>query len=61
MEKQIELQGQIFSEREYFEGMDIRSLLDSREMLLEAMSEAERRIHLINDVLSGYGYEEEPQ
>ena len=61
MEKQVKLQGQLFSEREHFEGMDIRSLLDSRETLLEAMSEAERRIHLINDVLSGHGYEEELQ
>ncbi len=52
----------------HFEGMSKREILESQEpvvlvslraKLLEQLSDVERDIHLINDILDGYGVDEE--
>lgn len=48
------------SERELLEGMKPAELLDYKAFLLERYSDLERQVHLVNDVLDGYGVEEIP-
>lgn len=44
------------SEREILEGFNPEQLLEYRGFLLEKYSDLERQVHMVNDVLTGYGY-----
>ncbi len=44
------------SERDILEGYTPEQLVDYKTFLLEKYSDIERNIHLVNDVLDGYGY-----
>ena len=46
----------LISERELLETQDVPQLLAARAIQLSILNAAEGRIHLINDVLGGYGY-----
>ena len=48
----------LFSERELLEVQDVPSLLAARAIQLSILNVAEERVHLINDVLGGYGHVE---
>lgn len=43
------------SEREILEGYDPTQLLEYKGFLLEKYSDLERQVHLVNDILDGYG------
>lgn len=44
------------SEREILEGYTPEQLVDYKGFLLEKYSDLERQVHLVNDILDGYGY-----
>lgn len=44
------------SEREILESFEPEQLVDYRSFLLEKYSDIERQVHMVNDVLDGYGY-----
>ena len=44
------------SERDILEGYTPEQLADYKAFLLERYSDLERNIHLVNDILDGYGY-----
>lgn len=44
------------SERDILEGYTPEQLVDYKTFLLEKYSDIERNIHLVNDILDGYGY-----
>lgn len=44
------------SEREILEGYSPEQLVDYKGFLLEKYSDLERQVHLVNDILDGYGY-----
>jgi len=46
------------SEREILEGFSPDQLVEYKGFLLEKYSDLERQVHLVNDILDGYGYEE---
>ena len=46
------------SEREILEGYNPEQLVEYKGFLLERYSDLERQIHLVNDVLDGYGVEQ---
>ena len=43
------------TEREILEGYTPEQLLDYKGFLLDKYSELERTVHLVNDILGGYG------
>lgn len=43
------------TEREILEGYTPEQLVDYKGFLLEKYSELERTVHLVNDILGGYG------
>lgn len=43
------------SERDILEGYTPEQLVDYKGFLLEKYSELERTVHLVNDILGGYG------
>lgn len=43
------------SERDILEGYTPEQLVDYKTFLLERYSDIERNIHLVNDILDGYG------
>lgn len=45
----------LISEREVLEGQSIETLVQMKADALAGISDRERIVHLINDVLSGYG------
>ena len=47
------------SEREILEGYTPEQLRDYKGFLLEKYSDLERQVHLVNDILDGYGESEE--
>ena len=47
------------SERDILEGLKPKELVDYRDYLLSRYSDLEHAIHLVNDVLDGYGYVED--
>lgn len=47
------------SERDILEGYTPEQLADYKAFLLEKYSDIERNIHLVNDILDGYGYIED--
>lgn len=47
------------SEREILEGFSPEQLVEYKGFLLEKYSDLERQVHLVNDILDGYGYEEQ--
>ncbi len=47
------------SEREILEGYTPEQLVDYKSFLLEKYSDLERQVHLVNDILDGYGVEQE--
>ena len=47
------------TEREILEGYSPEQLRDYKGFLLEKYSDLERQVHLVNDILGGYGEEEE--
>lgn len=47
------------SERDILEGYTPEQLVDYKTFLLERYSDIERNIHLVNDILDGYGYIED--
>lgn len=47
------------SERDILEGYNPEQLLDYKAFLLEKYSDLERQVHLVNDILGGYGHEGE--
>lgn len=51
---QLHIEG--MSERDLLEGLSPEQLVDYKSFLLERYSDIEKRIHLVNDVLTGYGY-----
>ncbi len=44
------------TERQILEGYTPEQLVDYKSFLLEKYSDLERQVHLVNDVLTGYGY-----
>lgn len=46
------------TEREILEGFNPEQLVEYKGFLLEKYSDLERQVHLVNDILGGYGYEE---
>ncbi len=44
------------SERDILEGYNPEQLLDYKAFLLEKYSDLERQVHLVNDILDGYGH-----
>lgn len=46
-----------FSEREILEGLKPEELLDYKRFLLDKYSQIETQVHMVNDVLAGYGIE----
>ncbi len=48
------------SEREILEGYSPEQLVDYKGFLLEKYSDLERQVHLVNDILDGYGYSRKP-
>lgn len=44
------------SERDILEGYSPEQLVDYKGFLLEKYSDLEKAIHLVNDVLDGYGH-----
>lgn len=49
------------SERDLLEGMSPAELVEYKTFLLERYSDLERQVHLVNDVLDGYGYTEQEE
>lgn len=49
------------TERDILEGMSPDQLIEYKGFLLERYSDLERQVHLVNDVLGGYGVEEEQE
>ena len=47
------------TEREILEGYSPEQLVDYKSFLLEKYSDLERQVHLVNDILDGYGVEQE--
>jgi hypothetical protein len=47
------------SERDILEGYSPEQLVDYKGFLLEKYSDLERQVHLVNDILDGYGVTEE--
>ena len=47
------------TERDILEGYTPEQLKDYKEHLLDKYNAVEQEIHLVNDVLDGYGYEED--
>lgn len=47
------------SERDILEGYTPEQLVDYKAFLLERYSDIERNIHLVNDILDGYGHIED--
>lgn len=47
------------SEREILEGFSPDQLIEYKGFLLEKYSDLERRVHLVNDILDGYGVVQE--
>jgi hypothetical protein len=45
----------LFSERELLEGQTPEQLIEHKQALLSEISDRERVVNLINDVLDGYG------
>lgn len=45
------------SERDLLEGMSPTELIEYKGFLLERYSDLEQQVHLVNDVLDGYGHE----
>ena len=45
----------VMTEREILEGYTPEQLLDYKGFLLDKYSELERTVHLVNDILGGYG------
>ena len=43
------------TEREILEGYTPEQLVDYKSFLLEKYSDLERQVHLVNDILGGYG------
>ena len=54
-DKQLEL----FSYREVLEGLKPEELLEYKAFLLDKYSDIEKEVHLVNEVLEGYGYGDE--
>ena len=48
---------ELFTQREFYEGMKPEQLEELRDDLLDKYSRYERAVHLINEVLDGYGVE----
>lgn len=48
------------SERDILEGYTPEQLVDYKGFLLEKYSDLEKQVHLVNDILGGYGQEELP-
>ncbi len=44
------------SERDILEGYSPEQLLDYKSFLLDKYSDLERQVHLVNDILDGYGH-----
>ena len=44
------------SERDILEGYSPEQLVEYKGFLLERYSDLERQVHLVNDILYGYGY-----
>lgn len=44
------------SERDILEGYNPEQLVEYKSFLLEKYSDLERQVHLVNDILDGYGY-----
>lgn len=47
------------TERDILEGYTPEQLVDYKSFLLEKYSDLERQVHLVNDILDGYGVEQE--
>lgn len=47
------------SEREILEGFSPDQLIEYKGFLLEKYSDLERQVHLVNDILDGYGVVQE--
>lgn len=48
------------SEREILEQYSPEQLVEYKSFLLERYSDLERQVHLVNDILDGYGYNRQP-
>ena len=48
------------SERDILEGYSPEQLVEYKGFLLEKYSDLERQVHLVNDILDGYGYNRQP-
>lgn len=49
------------TERDILEGYTPEQLVDYKGFLLEKYSDLERQVHLVNDILGGYGQAEEEE
>lgn len=45
------------TERDILEGYTPEQLVDYKGFLLDKYSDLERQVHLVNDILDGYGHE----